>query len=560
MPSKPMEKELKSLIFALILLSSFTSSSSESDPCNIIMESIYKNSIGFTDQVARIKKYYPQGIAVVHSEEEVLDVVRFAQENKIQLSIKTGGFSQGGQWAIEKGIILDLSQYKGIKLNIDAREVIAKAGSTWKEIQALADKEGLATTVQQSSNIFPIGGALGMNAHGRDIEYGSIINVTNWIKVLLPNGKIVKASKNNEHSEIFRKVIGGLGLRGVILEASLKMRPNKIYETIVLENIPTHEIGEAFKLMRENPALLKKYLSKENERKSSIDFNTISPEQIGLGYGRAQNLNPNKAGYLNKAMLYMFVEVSKEKIKKTAKTGLKNKKSTVEHFMPLLMELQRLSHSVKSMREFLEKKFMRQTGSQASLNFLMDPPVNFLLFKQREESNKMSTKAMNLFKRLFRKAFSVPVNSTDALKEYFIPIRNVEQFKRGLSRVIKKYNLNNLNITYRVVPKTPDSYAPLINYAKEDMVAFVVNFNIGLSKKEREVLDLWSEELVEEALRADGVHYLAYEANATLDQLIRAYPGITKIFDEMLNEERPLFLNEYMKDYFEEYKKLKLLQ
>lgn len=542
-------------VFSLCSFSAFSNPIPNSDSasnCHGLIN-FFETATAMTDQVARIEKYFPNGIAYPTQQSEVQEIVEFANKHNLKLSIKTGGFSQGGQWAITNGIVLDLSNYKGIKINNIEGTVTAKVGSTWKEIQALANAEDFALTVQQSSNIFNPGGALGMNIHGRDIQYGAIINVTNWIDVLLPDGQIIRATKNNEYATLFKKVIGGLGLRGVILQANFQLRPNKIYETIILRDIPSHQIAHVFDLMRSNPKKLKKYISQEDLGKITTDFATLKSSQIGMGYGRAHNLNPTKPGYLDKALFYMFVEVAKNKISPDAQTTLKTKKRTIEYFMPLLMELQRWSHSVKDMREWLEKKFMRGSGRQSSLNYLMDPPVDFLLFKQKEEVNNISTKVLNFFKKTMRRIFNVPVASTDVLKEYFIPLRNVEQFKKSLVKVIQKYNLNNLNITYRIVPKTPAALAPLINYAKEDTVAFVINFNVGLAARERAQLDVWSEELVQAAIKAEGMHYLAYEPNATLEQFLTAYPGFIEIFDEMIAENSTLFMNEYIRSYFSEY-------
>jgi FAD/FMN-containing dehydrogenase len=513
-----------------------------------------KSSKGITDQVARIKRYYPQGIVVPRTEEEIEHAIKFAKDNNIKFSIKSGGFSQGGQWALEDGLILDMSKYKGVSFKKESESVEVKVGSTWGDIQKKIHPHGYANTVQQSSNIFPVGGSLGMNIHGRDIEYGSIVNVTNWIRVLLPNGKIVKATKDNEYAHIFKSVIGGLGLRGTILEASIKVRPNKVYETVALSNLNSNEIGNIFKTMSSNPKELKKYVDKNDLEKLSFNWDELDRSKIGLGYGRAQKLDPRDDDYLDDALIYMFVEVPNGKVKETAKIELKDKKAATESLMPMIMEMQRWSHGAKKLREKIEKKFMRTTGSQASLNYLMNPPVDFLLFKQKEESGKFSVKVINKVKKMFRAMFSVPVDSTDVLKEYFIPAKNAAQFKDSLKNVIKEYDLNNLNITYRYVPKTPEENAPLINYAKDDMVAFVVNFNVGTDKVSRANLDKWSERLVEEALDAGGVHYLAYEPNATLDQLLRAYPGMKVIFDEMINDPNPVFMNEYIKKYFNEYK------
>ena len=139
-----------------------------------------------------------------------------------------------------------------------------------------------------------------------------------------------------------------------------------------------------------------------------------------------------------------------------------------------------------------------------------------------------------------RWATGAPIQSTDILQEYFVPLQQVVAFKNTIERVVRKYHLNNLNITYRLVLKIPEEYAPTINYALTDMVAFVINFNVGLSPQDQAIRTRWSRELVQGALDVGGVRYLAYEPQATL-------------FDEMLREP-PLLTNEFIRGYFEQYR------
>lgn len=558
-------KQFLAIIFFLILaLNTFANSKCIKGLSIFINHKSIKLIIpedGISDVIARVTKYYPSGVASPKNEEEFIELVNFARENQIELSVKGGSFSQGGQWAIEKGILVDTANYKGIKIIDEDSEfpsAIVRPGTTWKEIQIEADKLGLANTVQQSSNIFTVGGSLGINAHGRDISYGQIINVTNWIRVLLPDGKIVKASKD-ENPEIFKEVIGSLGLRGLILEASISLRPNKLVETVVLKDIPKKDIAEIFNLMRNDPKSLRQYIAQEDLEQLSFDLDDISADMIQMGYGRSKNLNLDESNYMDNALMYMFVEVPWSRAKESAKTKLKTNKDLKEELLPFLMEGQRLSNSMKSIREVLEEKFMRKSGAQQSLNYLMDPPVDFLLFKMKEDEMKKSGiigKLLIYLKNLFRLIFDGKVDSTDILKEYFIPVSKLSEFEDALEEIIRKYELNNLNNTYRIVPKS--TIDADINYAKTDSIAFVLNFNIDRDEKSLKNVDVWSQEIAQKAYELGGAHYLAYGADVSTEQLILTYPGFLKIFDAMIEDERKfgnvVFMNEYIRPFFNEYK------
>lgn len=511
-----------------------------------------------TDVVARVENYYPNGIINVHKEQDAVCAIKFAKQNNIKIAIKTGGHSQGGQWALNDGLILNLAPYKRLEVNAGVKTITARAGNTWEEIQKEIDPHGLAVQVMQSSNIFPVGGTIGMNAHGRDIKYGQIINTINWIKVVLPSGKIVIADPIDRNPNVFKAVVGGLGLSGVVLEANLNLRENKIYETIVLNAVDANDISQIFTLMRTNPKQLVQYVTQEDLEIIKTDFNTITPDKIGMGYGRAANLSKNNNDYLGKALFYIFVELDNNKITSEAKTQLSDKESFLQlNIMPLLMELQRNFESQKSFREKLEKAFMRKSGAQTSLNNLMDPPIEFLLYKSRELKETLSNRVLTFFRDSLRWLSGTPIESTDILKEYFIPNNRqaVSSFLETLRTTVKENDLNLMNITYRVVPKTPDHKAPYLNYAKEEMVAFVLDFHVKIEPTRWAKVKKWTQKLIEGALNVGGVHYLAYEAHASYAQFTRAYPDSSIIFSRMLREDdMNVFMNYYMEIYYNQYR------
>ena len=192
----------------------------------------------------------------------------------------------------------------------------------------------------------------------------------------------------------------------------------------------------------------------------------------------------------------------------------------------------------------------------------MNPPVEFLLYKVREMDTSFSARSLRFVRNLVRRISDTPVEGTDVLKEYFIPNNpeSVNSFLKTLRKTVKEHNLNLMNITYRVVPKTPNDKAPLLNYAPEEMVAFVLDFYVSMDEGRWERVSRWTKELVQGALNAGGIHYLAYEPQASLEQFLLAYPGALKLFYEVLSQgELNIFMNNYMQGYLEQSVKEGLL-
>ena len=108
------------------------------------------------------------------------------------MSIAGKRHSQGGQTSIKGGVVLDMTAFnKILKLDRETKVITVESGVTWGQIQDYVNPFGLAVEVQQSSNIFTVGGSLGVNAHGRDPRFGPVIQTVksnrlmNWAGVVL---------------------------------------------------------------------------------------------------------------------------------------------------------------------------------------------------------------------------------------------------------------------------------------------------------------------------------------------------------------------------------------
>src|SRR6185436_2817605 len=99
---------------------------------------------------------------------------------------------------------------------------------TWHDIQNFL-YPNFAVKAMQSRDIFTLGGSISVNAHGMDHKAGSVGSTIRSLRVMLPDGSIVGASRT-ENPELFNLVVGGYGLFGVILDVDLEVTENVIYE------------------------------------------------------------------------------------------------------------------------------------------------------------------------------------------------------------------------------------------------------------------------------------------------------------------------------------------
>src|SRR6187397_2208871 len=136
-------------------------------------------------------------------------------------SITTAGVrhSMGGQAFRKGGVVLDMRGFNRIVLNESARSVTVQPGATWHDIQNVLHPR-FAVRAMQSTDIFSVGGSISVNAHGMDHQAGALARSIKSMKVMLADGSLQTVSRT-ENPELFRHVVGGYGLFGIVLTAEL---------------------------------------------------------------------------------------------------------------------------------------------------------------------------------------------------------------------------------------------------------------------------------------------------------------------------------------------------
>ena len=117
--------------------------------------------------------------------------------------------------------------------------------------------------------------------------------------------------------------------------------------------------------------------------------------------------------------------------------------------------------------------------------------------------------------------------STQVLQEYFVPVERFDDFYPKMIQVLKEANVNVINISIRHALPDPGS---LLAWAKREMFAFVLYYEQGTTREDREAVGNWTRKLISAALSVDGSYYLPYQVHATDDQFREAYPRFGEFF------------------------------
>lgn len=423
------------------------------------------------DQVSDFGKLYPTHVSDVlypTTTKQLQNIVQQARTTKKKISIAGARFSQGGQSNGYNSINIDLTHFnKLIKINMVEKTARVQSGMNWEQLQNILHPLGLSIRVMQSSNVFSIGGSASVNAHGRDLHYGPIIETIKSCTIIDSNGQVQELSRD-KNPELFSLVIGGYGLFGIITEIELKLT----------DNVSCYKQQEMIDY--------KKYVEHFNQK-------IIKSSNINLYYGRFI-ITPGK-NFLKKIISVSYCVDDNNDQQNIA--PLKAEGSIARNQFLFNMYRHNRSKTISLLREILEKNCTApwENGKINSRNQLMRPYIYCLENKDP--------------------------NSTDLLQEYFIPLSTFTQFTDQLRAWSKFYNIKLLNVTLRFVPKNTESF---LSYAQSDMISFVLYFTTPLDTQSIDIIKKYTEHLTQSCLDCQGIFYLPYQRFASSGQMHSAYP------------------------------------
>src|SRR5919197_5819603 len=93
---------------------------------------------------------------------DVISAVNFARTNNLLVSVRGGGHNVSGNAVCDRGLVIDLSLMKGIRVDPARRTVPAEGGVTWGEF----DRETQAFDLATTGGIVPTTGIAGLTLGG----------------------------------------------------------------------------------------------------------------------------------------------------------------------------------------------------------------------------------------------------------------------------------------------------------------------------------------------------------------------------------------------------------
>jgi FAD/FMN-containing dehydrogenase len=421
------------------------------------------------------------GVVVPRTEKEVADTLAYARAAGLTISPAGVRHSMGGQAFRRGGIMLDMRQMNRIELHPETSTVTVGAGATWHAIQN-ASHPRFAVKAMQSTDIFTVGGSISVNAHGMDHRAGAVMDSIRSMRIMLADGRIVTASRE-ENPDLFRLVVGGYGLFGVILSADLDVVPNDVLAS-QRQVVTTADL----------PGRLQQ---------------VIADPSVGLMYA---HLSTAPGSLLDEALIYTYRKTSDEGAQRAplADVGwVKMRRLTVN--------LAKRSDAFQTLKWWTEKNLEHRFEACTVTRAQAMHDGEACLVSRNDPMHDSVPYLRNSLK-----------DDTDILHEYFIPRDRLLPFIDGLRAIVRRDGANLLNASIRVVGAEQNA----LTYAPAPAYSVVLYFNQRTDAAANAKMAKLTSDLIDLALEQGGRFFLPYQLYYTPEQLKASYPEIGDFFAE----------------------------
>lgn len=392
---------------------------------------------------------------------QLQDLLRRAQREELPVSIAGSRHSMGGHTIAAGGIQIDMSGLCHIDVSEDGQWFTAGGGAIWDDVLDVLRERGRAVRVMQSNNGFTIGGTLSVNAHGWQPGWAPMASTVRNIRVMLADGSVVSCSRK-ENKDLFRCVLGGYGMYGIILDAEFETAPDVVYAEM-------------------------------SERVKAEDFVARFDEQIheglvepGFAFGR---MRIDRRALLEEALLVRYVpEAGAEELPHDP--GAPGRLSRLVFRGSVGSEYgKRLRWRLENLDRIVRKGRLHWRSD------VQDEPHQW--FANRQDAY------------------------TEILHEYFLPPENWAAGLAAMREVLLRHEADLLNVTIREVLADSDT---ILAYAPERRFSLVILFHQDRTERGEAEMQALTRELIDMILEQGGSYYLPYRPHATVAQFRRAYP------------------------------------
>ena len=188
------------------------------------------------------------------SVQDVVAMVRYANQHKLKVAIRGNGHSRYGQTQAEAGVVIDSRSLNTIRVRTP-QSADAQSGVVWSAVADATLPKGLTPRMFPGTclELLTVGGTLNAGGIGNmSPHYGALVDNVTDLDVVTGDGRLVACSPEHE-SELFDMVLAGQGQCGVIVRAGLPLMPaptHVVYHELTYTDLDAY-LSDQLRLARE---------------------------------------------------------------------------------------------------------------------------------------------------------------------------------------------------------------------------------------------------------------------------------------------------------------------
>ncbi len=390
------------------------------------------------------------------------------------ISIAGGRHAMGGQQFGTDTVLVDSrSLNRVVRFDAEHGIIEVEAGIQWPElidylhtVQRGQDPQWGIVQKQTGADRFCIGGSLSANVHGRGLRLKPFIQDVESFVLVDADGD-PKTCSRQENVELFRLVVGGYGLFGIIARVTLRLTPRRKLERVV-ELIGLKELIGAF------------------ERRIAD----------GYLYGDFQySTDMNSGDFLSTGVFSCYRPVDPD-----VPIPEGHKELSVEDWKELID----LAHTAKG------KAFRRYADHYLATSGKM----------YWSDTHQLSTYLDNYHRDLERRPGTAE-RATELITEVYVPRQMLADFMGEVRDDFRTHDVEVIYGTIRLIEQDDES---LLAWAREPYACVIFNLHTVHTPKGVAHSAAAFRRLIDMAIRRGGSYYLTYHRFATRDQILACYP------------------------------------
>ncbi len=454
-------------------------------------------SRGSPGQVIEVEK------DVAAAEKQLSELVLKCVAEGKKIAIAGAKHSMGGHTMTDGGVVVDMLKLRGLRLNEAKDELTVAAGTRWFDVIEFLRPHGLAVAVMQSNSDFSIGGSLSVNCHGWQHNSAPISSTVKSLRVVTADGAAQVCSRT-QNPDLFRLVLGGYGLFGIITEATLSVVKDEVYVPYSRSVLPA-DYDRVF---------------------HEMTGGAEAGKDVGMAYGR---INVAPMSFLESGTITVLKRAS-------ADVAAGAQPSAFMQRMKRLVFRCCVGSDIGKQFRWLAETSVGETAG----GFL--PGKTPAVWR-----NDIMLEPADLFGNRDPKRAEI-------LHEYFIPAEKMSAFVEEIRSVLRKHDVDLMNITVRNV--LPDDVT-FLSYTRDsrtdastEVFGLVMLFHLLPDEASDAVMRVFTFEMINAALACNGTFYLPYRLHASAPQLHSAYRQAAEFFRlKRRHDPKEIFTNRFYETY-----------